>query len=177
MPVERRLVLVRHAKSDYPAGVPGHDRPLNSRGRRDAPGIGDWLAGHVSLADARGCLVLVSSALRAQQTWALAAARLGPDWSVRRTRDEPRIYEAGPRTLIDVVASTPGDVDVLVMVGHNPGVAMVVEALCASAPLVDEATAKFPTSGIAVIEGIVDWAGVPSRAGKLRLADYAVPRG
>ncbi len=38
------LILIRHAKSDYPPGVPDHDRPLNARGLRDAPRIGAWLA-------------------------------------------------------------------------------------------------------------------------------------
>lgn len=177
MPSMRRLVLVRHAKSAYPPGVPDHDRPLNARGRRDAPAIGEWLAGNVGLAGSRPPVVLVSSALRAQQTWALAAQRLGPAWSRCRTREEPRIYDAGAGTLLDIVGGTPGGIDVLALVGHNPGIAMVVDALCAAAPLVDQATAKFPTSGIAVIDGIAGWADVPSLAGGLRLAAFAVPRG
>ncbi|MDQ2873477.1 MAG: histidine phosphatase family protein, partial [Actinomycetota bacterium] len=54
---DKRLVLVRHAKSAWP-DVPDHDRPLAGRGRRDAPGIGRWLV-------AAGCepdLVLCSPA-------------------------------------------------------------------------------------------------------------------
>ena len=44
--VPSRLILLRHAKSDYPLGVPDHDRPLNERGRRDADAAGAWLAEH-----------------------------------------------------------------------------------------------------------------------------------
>lgn len=177
MPASRRLVLVRHAKSAYPAGVADHDRPLNERGRRDAPAIGRWLAGHLDLAGVRPPLVLVSSAVRAQQTWALASAELGGAWSTGAVRDEPRIYEAWVDTLLDVASGTPDEVDVLVMVGHNPGVATLVEALCAPAHLVEEATAAFPTSAIAVIDGIGDWAALSARSADLVLAEFAVPRG
>lgn len=171
----RRLVLVRHAKSDYPVGVPDHDRPLSARGRRDAPTIGRWLAANVGLAGGPPPLVLVSSATRAQQTWALAAAELDGQWATCTVRQEPRIYAAAAGTLLGVVGEAPADVEVLVMVGHNPGVADLVDAVCAPAPLVDQATGKFPTSGIAVIDQILDWADMTS--GRLRLAGFAVPRG
>ena len=36
--MERRLILMRHAKSSWKSDAPDHDRPLNNRGRRDAPG-------------------------------------------------------------------------------------------------------------------------------------------
>ncbi len=43
-----RLVLLRHAKSAYPPGVADHERPLNDRGRRDAPEAGRWLDAHIT---------------------------------------------------------------------------------------------------------------------------------
>ena len=45
MSTSRRLILFRHAKSDWP-DVPDRDRPLAKRGRRDAPVIGRWLRDH-----------------------------------------------------------------------------------------------------------------------------------
>ena len=36
----RTLLIVRHAKSDWEAGAPDHERPLNARGRREAPELG-----------------------------------------------------------------------------------------------------------------------------------------
>ena len=38
----RRLVLLRHAKSAWPSGVPDHDRPLAGKGRRNAQATGGW---------------------------------------------------------------------------------------------------------------------------------------
>ena len=60
----RTLVLMRHAKSDYPAGVPDHERPLAPRGTREAGLAGDWLREHAPAIDA----VLCSSAVRTRQT-------------------------------------------------------------------------------------------------------------
>ena len=52
----RRLMLLRHAKSDWP-DVPDLKRPLAKRGRRDAPGVGRWLRGHGYLPDTVICSV------------------------------------------------------------------------------------------------------------------------
>jgi phosphohistidine phosphatase len=59
----RRLILLRHAKSDWP-DVPDRDRPLAKRGRRDAPKIGRWLREHGYLPDT----VICSDARRTRQT-------------------------------------------------------------------------------------------------------------
>jgi phosphohistidine phosphatase len=69
----RRLILLRHAKSDWP-DVPDRDRPLAKRGRRDAPRIGRWLHDHGYLPD----VVICSPARRTEQTWELR------NWPARR---------------------------------------------------------------------------------------------
>ena len=66
---QHTLVLMRHAKSDYPPGVADHDRPLAPRGIREAGLAGDWLRANTPAIDA----VLCSTATRARQT--LAADR------------------------------------------------------------------------------------------------------
>ena len=68
----RRLILLRHAKSDWP-DVPDQERPLAKRGRRDAPVVGRWLRGHGYLPDT----VICSVARRTRQTWKLVAPELG----------------------------------------------------------------------------------------------------
>ena len=60
----RTLVLMRHAKSDYPDGVTDHDRPLAARGDREAGLAGDWLRETAPTIDA----VLCSTATRTRQT-------------------------------------------------------------------------------------------------------------
>ena len=65
----RRLMLLRHAKTenDAPSGQ-DQDRRLDDRGRLDAAAIGGWIGRHPPLPDA----VLVSTAVRTQQTWEIA---------------------------------------------------------------------------------------------------------
>ena len=80
----RTLVLLRHAKSGYPGGVRDHDRPLADRGRHEGALAGDWLRRHVPPVDE----VLCSTALRAQQTVAVAGLRNSSagsrNWASRR---------------------------------------------------------------------------------------------
>src|SRR5476651_1807748 len=65
----RRLMLLRHAKTEHdaPSGQ-DQDRRLDDRGRLDAAAIGTWIGRHPPLPDA----VLVSTAIRARQTWEIA---------------------------------------------------------------------------------------------------------
>jgi phosphohistidine phosphatase len=173
---QRRLILVRHAKSDYPLGVGDHDRPLNDRGRRDAPFIGSWISRNVPLADGERPLVLVSSAHRAQLTWARATNGLAGAWLVADVRTEPRIYEAGMTTLLDLVAALPSDVRTAVMVGHNPTLLDVIAMTCAEDDLQREAIAKFPTSSVAVLATDLDWASATRTVPGFRVTAFTVPR-
>jgi phosphohistidine phosphatase SixA len=84
---QRQLMILRHAKSAWPDGVPDRKRPLAKRGCRDAPAAGRWLRGHIVRLDA----VVCSPAERARQTWALVAAEL--DQPPAATFDD-RIYRA-----------------------------------------------------------------------------------
>src|SRR5205823_8757317 len=119
---QRTLVLVRHAKSDWPEGVPDDQRPLAPRGRRNSPAIGRWLRDHVGRIE----LAVCSPALRARQTWDLAAAELSPPPPV--TADE-RVYAASADTLRSVVQDLPEDTATAALVGHNPGLQDLVELL------------------------------------------------
>ena len=78
---DRTLVLLRHAKSDWSGPEADIDRPLSSRGRRQAPDAGSWLAANIGPIG----LAVVSPASRARSTWELVAGELDPH----------------PRTLID----------------------------------------------------------------------------
>lgn len=172
-----RLVLVRHAKSDYPWGVDDHDRPLNERGRRDAPEIGSWLEENVTWASGLAPAVRVSTARRAQLTWALAATRLSPRWGDADQQDEPRIYEAPVRELRAVVAEAAAGRDTVLLVGHNPGLAGMVHELAIDDALRRAATAKFPTSAVAVLECDGSVADAVTRTDAFRVTAFAVPRG
>lgn len=154
------LVLLRHAKSAYPEGVPDHERPLNARGRRDAPVAGRLIGQAVPQID----LALVSTATRAQQTYALAA----PGITVAARRDEPGLYLASPDAMLGRIRAEQAD-SVLV-VAHNPG----TEDLAAM--LAGEVTwPKFPTAAFAVLRAeapLSEW-----REGCASLDLFAVGRG
>ena len=114
----RRLVVVRHAKSAWPEGEPDAQRPLNPRGRRDAPAVGRWIRERVGRLDA----VLCSPATRARQTWGLVAPEL--DDPPAPVLDD-RVYAASVETLLavvrDVIASAhrSGFRRILVVNGHG----------------------------------------------------------
>jgi phosphohistidine phosphatase len=174
--VRHRLLLVRHAKSDYPLGVADHDRPLNDRGRRDAPFIGSWITRNVVLARDECPLVLVSSATRAQLTWGRARNGLSEAWLAADERTEPRIYEAGMTTLLDLVGALPEEASTAVVVGHNPTLRDVVAMTCADDDLRQAAIVKFPTSAVAVLTTALAWAEAATAHPGFRVDAFAVPR-
>ncbi|MEU6065168.1 histidine phosphatase family protein [Streptomyces sp. NPDC047082] len=167
----RRLVVLRHAKSAWPEGVPDHQRPLAPRGRRDAPAAGRALVEADCLPD----LALCSTAVRARQTWELASGQWGTPPPVRHDR---RLYAAGAEDLLDVVREVPPEVETLLLVGHNPGLEDLVLDLAGDAldDALDQVRTKFPTSAIAVLA----WHGTGWEAlgpGTALLTSVIVPRG
>ena len=107
-----RLILIRHAKSDWNAGVSDRDRPLNGRGRSQAPETGEWLAGRFGDVD----LAVVSVAARARETWELVSRHLSAD----EVRDAEDAYTFDGDDLADLVAGLPESASSVVLVGHNP---------------------------------------------------------
>lgn len=159
------LVLMRHAKSGYPDGVADHERPLARRGQRDAPETGRWLARHGYLPDA----VVCSTALRARQTWELAAEGLP---GTPEARFEPRVYDATVLSLLMLVKEFREDQHTVLLVGHNPGLAELTMGLADPPPVPPSA---FPTAAVAVLGLACPWADAsPARA---RLLDFAAPAG
>jgi phosphohistidine phosphatase len=168
------LVLLRHAKSDWPDDVPDHDRPLAVRGRADAPAVGAWLGAHGLRPDR----VVVSDARRTVQTWELVEATLGSEPPVD-VHVEPRAYCASPQVLLDLVHETPESVRTLLVVGHNPGTARLATGLDDLSPAGAAPRArledKYPTAALAVLAVSGPWAGL--EPGEARLLDFATPHG
>ena len=115
----------------------------------------------------------MSSAVRAQQTWDLASLRVHVTGSVST---EPRIYEAHASTLLDIVRTLPDASNTVMLVGHNPGLEDLAADLATDGDpeALGRMAMKYPTSGIAVIEGEGQWADLLRGA---RLVAFAVPRG
>lgn len=170
-PVDRRLVLLRHAKSDWPDGMPDRDRPLGQRGRQEAPAAGRWLAAAGVVPD----LALVSSARRAQQTWNLVSAQFPVDVP---TQISDEYYGASADEALQMVRDLPSDVATVLLVGHNPTterLASTLEDGTGAQSDRERMASKFPTSALAVLHlQVASWADLaPSTA---RLLAFAVPR-
>jgi phosphohistidine phosphatase len=161
------LLLFRHAKSAYPEGVADHDRPLASRGVREAGLAGDWLRAHFPTVDA----VLCSTATRARETLARAAV----DAPVHYVE---RLYGATPVEVIEEINRVDDDVDTLLVVGHEPTISEVAIGLAGAdgtdTVAVERVSAKFPTSAIAVLRVGCPWERL--EPGAAALVDFHVPR-
>ena len=151
----KTLFLLRHAKSSWSdTNLADFDRPLNDRGQRTAPQMGNLMKSRGYLPD----VVISSPAARARHTAELASEAAG----IReRLQFEPRIYEASPSTLLDITNSIDDSVSAAMLVGHNPGMEGFVRLLTG-------AVERMPTAALAVIEVTVDsWKDVPSGRGQL----------
>lgn len=158
----RRLLLLRHAKSDWSKGVLDADRPLASRGRDAAPRMGAYLRDEQLFPD----LALVSPARRARETWDLVRPALGEV----EMRFEPRIYEAPVERLLAVVREVEPAIRTLLMIGHNPGLADMAKRLVGHGDRYAFArlAQKYPTAGLAVIDfATEDWAGMGLGEGRI----------
>lgn len=139
--IERTLILLRHAKSDWTGSAPDFDRPLAERGRAQAPLAGQWLANHADRVD----LAIVSPAMRARETWALVSAQLTP---VPLARYDDRVYGASADRLLDVVRDVPDDIVTLLLVGHNPGMEQLASRLAGDGVIMRTAgVAEFGVEG------------------------------
>ncbi|WP_101065505.1 SixA phosphatase family protein [Roseovarius salinarum] len=161
-----RLILIRHAKSswDDPA-LDDHARPLNDRGRRDAPRIGAWLAKHGHVPD----LVLCSTAARTRETWDLIAPTLPEGIPVSCV---PDLYDAGPRDMIAVIHRA--EAPCVAVIGHNMTIGQVARQLAEARPDHPKFN-KYPTAATLVLDfDTDDWRGVLPGTG--RVVDFVVPK-
>jgi phosphohistidine phosphatase len=163
----KRLFVVRHAKSSWDdPTLPDFDRPLNSRGRENAPRMG----GRLLARGVRPTAMLTSPALRALSTCEIIAQKLGfPTGLIQTNR---ALYHASPETIKQVLRKLPDSEDepeTLFVFGHNPGLTDFVNLL------LNEAIDNVPTCG--VVEAQLDinrWRELTWGGG--RLADFDFPK-
>lgn len=158
----RRLILLRHAKSDRPAGIADHERPLNDRGRRAAPAVGVHLAEAGLLPD----LGLISTAQRTRETWEAMADNLGNP----ETRWQREIYEASAHLVLTVIRDAPDSAGTVIVVGHNPGLGDLASELVGEGPRAvrNRLALEFPTAAYVVIDFDADrWSEIAPGQGRL----------
>ena len=152
----KTLLLLRHAKSSWKeAEIADFDRPLNERGRRAAPFMGKLLSDRGLSPD----LIVSSPAKRASETAKLF--KEAGEFAAPLVFDD-RIYEASPNTLLYVATETDDAVNALMLVGHNPGMEGLIQALTVRAE-------PMPTAAVAVIDLAIDaWRDIAPGRGTLR---------
>ncbi|MBZ5733926.1 histidine phosphatase family protein [Nocardioides sp. TRM66260-LWL] len=160
--VRRRLVVMRHAKAEQ-AGASDFVRELSARGVADAEATGRWLVEQGVEPDH----ALVSAAVRTSQTWESVAAAAG--WSDDATYEDA-LYEAGPETALDLIRETPDEARTLMVVGHNPTMAYLVQLLDDGDGDEDASAAistGYPTAAVTVFDLEGDWTDVEEQCATL----------
>ncbi|MAS96574.1 MAG: hypothetical protein CMO55_25575 [Verrucomicrobiales bacterium] len=161
----KELFLIRHAKSDWnDPGIPDHDRPLNSRGERDAPRMAAALKEQGILPDA----VVSSTATRAKETAKTVCDGLGfsPD-TIELNKD---LYLAAPSTILRVIQQFDESAGTAFAFGHNPGMHETVNQLIGGWNV-----SEFPTLAVARMELNIDYWGEADWECGL-LTDLLIPR-
>jgi phosphohistidine phosphatase len=162
---ERRLYLLRHAKSSWKEpGLADHDRPLAGRGRRAAKTIRRYLKTRAIDPD----LVLCSTATRARQTLEGIEPALGRG-SVRVESD---FYGAGSAALLARLREIPAGVRSVMVIGHNPGLQDLALLLARDGS--EELAEKFPTAALATLAFRGSWAAL--NRGEAELIEFIRPR-
>jgi phosphohistidine phosphatase len=160
----RRLLLLRHSKADRSQpGEPDTGRTLVERGRKDAALIGSYMAKHALTPDR----VLVSPAIRTQETWACASAAFRPAPAASTVE---RLYDATAHTIFAIVKDVPAGAHSALVVGHNPGLHELALMLMASGDIEarEQLAEKLPTSGLIALDFAIDtWSELHPHSGRL----------
>lgn len=161
----RRLLLLRHAKSDWPDGYDDALRPLAERGLRDAVEMGKAIARAGLIPE----LALISTAVRTRQTWELVGPQFGKQIPSQEVNG---LYGASEKTILGFVHTAPDEVQTLICVGHNPGMERLARSFAKSGnpDAIRRIEKKYPTCGLAVIElPINHWKQAEPPAGRLEM--------
>jgi len=152
----KTLFIVRHAKSSWAeADLSDFDRPLNERGNKAAPFMGELMAEN----GFQPYIILSSPAMRAKTTAQLIKKAAKFDAEIRY---EHRIYEASPHGLRQIVAEIDDAYPTALLVGHNPGTEGFIRYLTGHLE-------TMPTAALAVIELKIDnWNAINDGSGVLK---------
>jgi len=163
MTVMKTLLLMRHAKSSWAdSDLSDHDRPLNKRGKRDAPRMGAWIAEQGLIPDR----VLHSTAKRAAATAAAMATECDIPNRLMAISD---IYACSGSDWFQILQDFGDDSKCLLVVGHNPGIEDFLERVTGDYQ-------RMPTAAIAQLELEIDQWRLLTEETPARLVDLWRPK-
>jgi len=156
------LYLVRHAKSSWKyADLDDFERPLNKRGRRNAPLMGSIL----KKLEAKPDLIISSPAIRASMTARIISEQI--NYSLENIQYDESVYAASENELLHIIAEIDDQVTKAMVIGHNPGLTSLAN-LVGDSPI-----SNIPTSGACCIElSISSWANIWKHHGKLKFFEF-----
>jgi len=157
----KKLFLIRHAKSSWAnIDLDDFDRPLNSRGKRDAPAMAKRLKAKGVFPD----MIVTSAAKRARKTAQKFAKVLGYDKN--KIYSLEKLYGCSEKTLLEVLKNTDDKVKVLFLIGHNPELNELAEYLVGF----DE---NIVTSGVVSIDfDVAKWDDISANNAKFVFYDF-----
>ena len=158
----KSLTLIRHAKSSWKnPDQADFERPLNKRGKKDAPLMAEKLAANMARPD----LILSSSAKRAIDTAKIFAEKL--DYPKSNIVQQRSIYEAGLSELLDIIHAIDDTHSSVLLFGHNPGFTYLGELLT------NHEVENIPTCGIFAMQfAVSSWREIAPATGTLVSFDY-----
>ena len=135
----KTLLVLRHAKSSWKEeGIDDHERPLNKRGRKDAPRMGELIKEKDLVPD----YILSSSAVRAQHTAELVAEHCEYIGEVGGGRE---LYSFSSEDYLESLSQLDDTISRVMVVGHNPGLEELTQWLTGI-------YTSLPTAALAVIQ-------------------------
>lgn len=158
----KTIFLVRHAKSSWKdVGLSDFDRPLNKRGKRDAP----FMAKHVAKMEEKPDLIISSPAIRTRSTAIIFAGELG--YKESDINYDKNIYLADTDTLTNALKSADNKLNRVMLVAHNPGLTDLVDFLSG------EDIDNVPTCGVVKLSyNSTDWSSLSKNSCELIMFDY-----
>jgi phosphohistidine phosphatase len=160
----KTLYVIRHAKSSWDQeDLSDFDRPLNERGKRDAPEMARRLKERGLHPD----LMYASPAKRALST-AKKMAKVF-EYDKTKIKTDRRLYHADSGMIVSVLQALKSKVDVVFLFGHNPGLTDFVNSLMNEKAYID----NVPTCGVVGFSiAIEDWKDLKPKSGKMLFFDY-----
>ena len=158
----KTLYINRHAKSSWDStSLSDFDRPLNKRGERDAPLMGNVLSKLVQAPQT----IYSSPANRAITTAKIIAAAF--NYEINNIIEDQKIYEAGVSDLMKIINNTSDNYDTIMLFGHNPTFTTISNYLS------DKYIDNLPTSGFVKIDfPLNSWKDIEGETGNFILFEY-----
>jgi phosphohistidine phosphatase len=159
---DKQIFFLRHAKSSwkYP-DLHDYDRPLNDRGKENAPKMGRKLKKLGVQPD----LIISSPANRAVTTARIVCEKI--EYPLHKLKLEDKIYMASARQLLNIIQELDDKYQQVMIIGHEPAFSQVIEILCKNR------LEKFPTcAAIQISLQTQKWSEVKEGTGKIIFFEY-----